>query len=51
MTSAYYRFDDYTLMFDVFAVKDIKPGEELTFSCKITFPLLLSCYQRFPPHI
>ncbi|KAF2646373.1 SET domain-containing protein [Massarina eburnea CBS 473.64] len=30
--NAYYRFDDYTLNFDVFALKDLKPGEELTFS-------------------
>ncbi|KAF1958018.1 SET domain-containing protein [Byssothecium circinans] len=30
--NAYYRFDDYTLNLDVFALKDIKAGEELTFS-------------------
>ncbi|KAF2251968.1 SET domain-containing protein [Trematosphaeria pertusa] len=30
--NAYYRFDDFTLNFDVFALRDIKPGEELTFT-------------------
>lgn len=29
-----WRFDDYTLSFEVFALKDIKPGEEITRSCK-----------------
>lgn len=32
--NAFYRFNDYTLEFDVFALRDIQPGEELTFSCK-----------------
>lgn len=30
--SSYYRFDDYTLTLDSFALKDIKPGEEITYS-------------------
>ncbi|KAJ4290422.1 hypothetical protein N0V90_010638 [Kalmusia sp. IMI 367209] len=30
--NAYYRFDDFTLNFDVFSLKDIRPGEEITFS-------------------
>ena len=32
--SAFYRFDDYTLQLSVFALKDIRPGDEITFSCK-----------------
>jgi SET domain-containing protein len=29
-----YRFNDHTLNFDVFALKPIKPNEELTYICK-----------------
>jgi hypothetical protein len=39
--NAYYRFNDYTLNFDVFALRDVQPGDELTFSCKCS-PLLLN---------
>ncbi|CAO2655258.1 Nn.00g103220.m01.CDS01 [Neocucurbitaria sp. VM-36] len=30
--NALWRFNDYTLAFDVFAIKNIKPGEEITLS-------------------
>ncbi|KAH7355791.1 hypothetical protein BKA66DRAFT_502655 [Pyrenochaeta sp. MPI-SDFR-AT-0127] len=30
--NALWRFNDYTLAFDVFALRDIKPGEEITIS-------------------
>jgi len=32
--NAYYRFDDYSLKFDAFALKKIQPGEEITFCCE-----------------
>jgi hypothetical protein len=32
--NALWRFNDYTLTFDVFALKDLQPGEEITLSCK-----------------
>jgi SET domain-containing protein len=35
--STYYRFDDYTLTLNLFALREIQPGEELTYSCKYPF--------------
>lgn len=31
-----WRFNDHTLAFEVVALKTIKPGEEITLSCKYT---------------
>lgn len=34
MDSTYYRFDEITFIMELFALRDIKPGEELSYSCK-----------------
>jgi hypothetical protein len=35
--STYYRFNETTYIMELFALCKIKPGEELTYSCKLLF--------------
>ena len=39
MNSSYYRFDEATHVMELFALRDIKAGDELSYSCEYSIQI------------